>query len=70
MPSQPPRSDDTRMRVGLGQFMEPIEKRLRYIKQLGVDDILLDMYQYDPDYEHMPDDELMPRAAASGRSRT
>jgi mannonate dehydratase len=60
MPIPTPRSDDTRMRVGLGQFMEPTEERLRYIKQLGVDDILLNMYQYDPDYEHMPDDERMP----------
>jgi len=48
------------MRVGLGQFMEPTEKRLRYIKQLGVDDVLLNMYQYDPDYPHMPDNEVNP----------
>ena len=49
------------MRVGLGQFMEPTEERLRFIKQLGVDDVLLNMYQYDhPDYEHMPDGEQMP----------
>ncbi|WP_238709266.1 mannonate dehydratase [Natronorubrum halophilum] len=52
--------DDLPMRVGLGQFMDPSEKRLRYIKQLGVDDVLLNMYQYDPDYEHMPDNERMP----------
>ncbi|MFC6724335.1 mannonate dehydratase, partial [Halobium palmae] len=56
-----PRSDPTEMRVGLGQFMEPTEERLRYVKQLGVDDVLLNMYQYDdPDYEHMPDGERMP----------
>ncbi|TYT63370.1 mannonate dehydratase [Natrialba swarupiae] len=54
------RFEELPMRVGLGQFMDPTEKRLRYVKQLGVDDILLNMYQYDPDYEHMPDDERMP----------
>lgn len=54
------RFDELPMRVGVGQFMDPSEKRLRYSKQLGVDDILLNMYQYDPDYEHMPDDERMP----------
>ena len=49
------------MRTGLGQFMEPTEERLRFIKQLGVDDVVLNMYQYDrPDYEHMPDGEQMP----------
>ncbi|MFC7068686.1 mannonate dehydratase [Halobaculum lipolyticum] len=49
------------MRVGLGQFMEPTEERLRFAKQLGVDDVLLNMYQYDrPEYEHMPDGEEMP----------
>lgn len=54
------RTEDLPMRVGLGQFMEPTEKRLQYIKQLGADDILLNMYQYDSNYEHMPDDEQMP----------
>lgn len=54
-------TDELPMRVGLGQFMEPTEKRLRFIKQLGVDDVLLNMYQYDdPDYEHMPDNDRMP----------
>lgn len=48
------------MRVGLGQFMEPTDRRLRFIKQLGVKDILLNMYQYDTDYEHMPNNESMP----------
>lgn len=53
-------SADSSMRVGLGQFMEPTKDRLRFIKQLGVDDVLLNMYQYDePDYEHMPDGERM-----------
>ena len=46
-------------RIGLGQFMNPTEERLKYIRQLGVEDILLNMYQYDPDYPHMPDD-MMP----------
>lgn len=36
---------DLPMRVGLGQFMQPTEERLIFIKQLGVDDILLNMYE-------------------------
>jgi mannonate dehydratase len=48
------------MRVGLGQFMEPNEERLRYVKQLGVEDVLLNMYQYDPDYPHMPTSDANP----------
>lgn len=36
--------DDLPMRVGLGQFMAPTEERLRFIKQLGVNDVLLNMY--------------------------
>lgn len=52
--------DDLPMRVGAGQFMDPTEDRLRYIKQLGVNDILLNMYQLDPEYPHMPDNERMP----------
>jgi len=48
------------MRVGLGQFMDPTAERLRYIKQLGVDDVLVNMYQYAPDYPHMPDGESAP----------
>ncbi|EMA37309.1 mannonate dehydratase [Halococcus hamelinensis] len=55
-----PISSDTRMRVGLGQFMEPTEERLRFIKQLGVNDVLLNLYQYSSNYEHMPDGERMP----------
>jgi len=51
---------DLPMRVGTGQFMMPTPEKLRYIKQLGVNDILLNMYQYDPEYPHMPDDEVMP----------
>jgi len=53
--------DDLPMRVGAGQFMAPTEERLRYVKQLGCDDVLLNMYAVDdPDYEHMPDDEEPP----------
>lgn len=48
------------MRVGLGQFMDPTEERLAYIRQLGVRDINLNMYQYDPNYPHLPDAESMP----------
>ncbi|WP_248905582.1 mannonate dehydratase [Halocatena marina] len=53
--------DGLPMRVGLGQFMEPTAERLRFIKQLGANDIVLNMYKYDdPDYEHMPDNDRMP----------
>lgn len=48
------------MRIGLGQFMDPTPERLRFIRQLGVEDILLNMYQYQPDYEHMPNSDSMP----------
>ncbi len=49
------------MRVGAGQFMDPTPERLRYVKQLGGSDVLLNMYQVDdPAYEHMPDDEQAP----------
>lgn len=37
--------DELPLRVGLGQFMSPTEERLRFIKQLGVNDILLNMYE-------------------------
>ncbi|WP_436910863.1 mannonate dehydratase [Halosimplex marinum] len=58
---EPSSFEDLPMRVGAGQFMDPAPERLRYIKQLGADDILLNMYQVDePDYEHMPDDERVP----------
>jgi mannonate dehydratase len=52
--------ENSPMRVGLGQFMDPTEEKLRYIQQLGVSDVLVNMYQYDPDYPHMPDGEAMP----------
>ena len=51
------RFDDLPMRIGLGQFTDPTAERLRYAKQLGVDDVLLNMYRYDPDYPHLPADE-------------
>ena len=48
------------MRVGLGQFMDPTPEKLRFCKQLGVDDVLLNMYRYSPDYPHLPNDEEPP----------
>jgi mannonate dehydratase len=36
---------DLPLRIGVGQFKQPTEERLRFIKQLGADDILLNMYQ-------------------------
>lgn len=42
------RFDDLPMRVGLGQFALPTPERLRYIKQLGVDDAQLNLSGYDP----------------------
>jgi mannonate dehydratase len=56
VPDEAPDFDALPMRVGLGQFRDPTPERLRYVKQLGVDDVLLNMYQYDPDYPHMPGD--------------
>ena len=52
--------EDLPMRIGLGQFMDPTPERLRFIKQLGVNDVLLNMYRYSPDYPHMPDNERIP----------
>lgn len=52
--------DDLPMRLGLGQFMEPTVERLRFIKQLGVNDVLVNMYQYQPDYPHLPNSDTMP----------
>ena len=40
----PPAFDDLPMRIGLGTFMDPHPSRLRFIKQLGVDDILLNLW--------------------------
>lgn len=51
---------DLPMRVGVGQFMDPTPEKLRYAKQLGADDVLLNMYRLDPEYPHMPDDERNP----------
>lgn len=52
--------DQMPLRIGAGQFMDPNPEKLRFIKQLGVDDILLNMYRYTPDYPHMPDNEQVP----------
>lgn len=38
------RFDDLPMRAGLGTFMDPHPDRLEFIKQLGVDDILLNLW--------------------------
>lgn len=49
--------DDLPMRIGLGSFTKPTDQRLEYIKQLGVDDILLNMYRtqlIDTDYGDSP----------------
>jgi len=48
---------DLRMRPGFGSFMHPFEERLRLIKQLGVNDILLNMYRnelIDTNYGELP----------------
>jgi mannonate dehydratase len=48
---------DLDMRPGFGSFMQPFEERLRFIKQLGVDDLLLNMYRnelIDTNYGTLP----------------
>ncbi len=48
---------DLPMRPGFGSFMQPTAERLQFIKQLGVDDILLNMYRnqlIDTDYATLP----------------
>ncbi len=45
------------MRPGFGSFMHPTPERLQFIKQLGVDDILLNMYRnslIDTNYDALP----------------
>lgn len=45
------------MRPGFGSFMHPTDEKLKLIKQLGVDDILLNMYKnnlIDTDFDHLP----------------
>ena len=45
------------MRPGFGSFMQPTPERLKFIKQLGVDDILLNMYRnnlIDTNYDELP----------------
>jgi len=49
--------DDLPMRTGLGSFTMPTDKRLRYIKQLGVEDALINMYKttlIDSNYDDPP----------------
>lgn len=48
------------IRVGVGQFMVPTVEKLSYIKQLGVDDIQLNMYPYDRNARRRADDEALP----------
>ena len=52
------RFDELPMRIGLGQFTDPSPERLRFIKQLGVNDVLVNMYQLDPDYPHIPTENV------------
>jgi mannonate dehydratase len=40
----PPKFEELPMRSGLGTFMDPHPDRLTFIKQLGVDDILLNLW--------------------------
>jgi mannonate dehydratase len=45
------------IRPGFGSFMHPTDDKLTLIKQLGVDDILLNMYRnnlIDTDFDHLP----------------
>ena len=45
------------MRPGFGSFMHPTEEKLQLIKQLGVDDIILNMYRnnlIDTNFESLP----------------
>jgi mannonate dehydratase len=58
--TEPPDFESLPLRVGLGQFMEPTQDRLRFVRQLGVQDVILNMYQYDPEYAHMPQGDRMP----------
>src|SRR5690554_4947578 len=37
--------DDLPLRIGLGSFSQPTEERLRFIRQIGVEDILLNFYR-------------------------
>lgn len=45
------------MRVGLGSFTQPTDQRLQYIQQLGVNDVLINMYKtslIDSNYDEPP----------------
>lgn len=46
-----------KMRPGFGSFMHPTDEKLQFISQLGVDDILLNMYRtnlIDTDFDKLP----------------
>jgi mannonate dehydratase len=53
------------MRIGMGQFMALEEKRLQYLSQIGIDDIILNFYHLSFDYPQFPGDEppLSPDSA-------
>ena len=50
-------STDLPMRIGMGQFMALDKKRLQFIKQLGINDIILNFYHLSFDYPQFPGDE-------------
>lgn len=64
------RFDELPMRVGLGTFMHPTEARLRFIRQLGVRDVILNMYPV-RDYisKSGPDSPSIPTQSLIRRSR-
>lgn len=37
--------DQLPIRIGLGSFSQPTEERLRFIRQIGVEDILMNFYR-------------------------
>jgi mannonate dehydratase len=56
------RSDDDElpMRVGSGQFMEPTEERLQFIRGLGVRDVVLNFYMLGLEYPQLEEDQTPP----------
>lgn len=49
--------EDQSMRIGMGQFMALDEKRLQYLTQLGIKDVILNFYHLSFEYPQFPDDE-------------
>lgn len=47
---------DLPMRVGVGQFRVPTDEMLTYVRQLGVEDVQLNLYNYEPDEPGQPID--------------